>query len=76
VGESQAAGETYPEVPVFCVRKGAMDKATGGRNGSEKFSFDFKWRERPRGQKAQESKRFRPELNLWGARRDTAFKVG
>jgi hypothetical protein len=38
------------------------------REGNEKLFSGAKRRESPRGRKAQESKRFRPDLKRWGAR--------
>jgi hypothetical protein len=75
-GEGQAAEKAAPEVPRGCVRKDAFVEETRGEILRERLGIHFRWRERPRGQKAQESTSSRPELILWVAKRETAYEVG
>jgi hypothetical protein len=65
-----------PGVPQVVDRKVGKLEETRGEIRREKLWIHFRWRERPRGQKAQGSKRFRPGLNLRGAKRDTAYRMG
>jgi hypothetical protein len=56
--------------PLF-VRKEGTEEHEGHLRRETLLKSD-RWRENPRGPKAQKSKRLRPGLNIWEAERSTA----